>query len=70
MAKLMLEISHKTGTYNAGLFMPLARDFVVFKLCMHQVHEFASILYSSVCQPASALVRLEAPDAPALKATR
>jgi hypothetical protein len=50
--------------------MPFTGDYVVFKLCMHQVHEFASVLHSSVCQPASALAGLGAPDVPALKATR
>ncbi len=43
MAKLMHEISHKTDTQNAGLFTPSTRDFLIFKLYMHQVHEFASV---------------------------
>jgi len=50
MAKLMLASSHKTGTQNAGLF--IYSRFSLFKLCMHQVHEFASVLHSKVCQPA------------------
>lgn len=70
MAKLMLASSHKTGTQNAGLVMPFTRDFLVFKLCMHQVHEYASVFYSSICQSAPALARLLSPDAPALKETR
>lgn len=70
MAKLMLASRHKTGTQNACLVMPFTRDFLVIKLCMHQVHEFASVFYSSVCQSAPALARPLAPDAPALKAPR
>uniref|UniRef100_A0A7M2QN65 Uncharacterized protein n=1 Tax=feces metagenome TaxID=1861841 RepID=A0A7M2QN65_9ZZZZ len=37
---------------------------------MHQVHEFAFVFDSSICEPAPALARLGALDAPALKATR
>lgn len=51
-------------------FMPFIRDFPVFKQRMHQVHEFAFVFYSCVCQPAPALARLGADDAPALKAPR
>ncbi|WP_436444735.1 hypothetical protein [Enterobacter hormaechei] len=34
------------------------------------LHEFAFVFYFRICQPAPALARLGAPDAPALKATR
>ncbi|ULQ21556.1 hypothetical protein JFN84_19910 [Enterobacter hormaechei subsp. xiangfangensis] len=68
MSKLIHAFSHKTGTQNVGFFMPFIRDFPVFKRCMHQVHEFAFVFYSSFCQPAPALARLGADDAPALKA--
>ncbi|MFB4484365.1 hypothetical protein [Enterobacter hormaechei] len=70
MAKLIHAFSHKTGAQNVGFFMPFIRDFPVFKQRMHQVHEFAFVFYSCVCQPAPALARLEADDAPALKAPR
>nr|DAU67160.1 MAG TPA: hypothetical protein [Caudoviricetes sp.] len=36
---------------------------------MHLVHEFAFVFYVRFCQPAPALARLGASDAPALKAT-
>jgi hypothetical protein len=34
------------------------------------LHDFAFVFYFRICQPAPALARLGAPDAPALKATR
>lgn len=66
----MLASSHKTGTQNVGLFMPFTRDFLVIKLCMHQMHDFASVFYYSVCRSAPALAWLGTPDASALKMTR
>lgn len=59
----------KTGTENAGFFMPFFRYFSVFKRCVHLVHEFAFVFYARFCQRAPVLVRLGASDAPALKAT-
>jgi len=38
MAKLIIELSYKTGIQKAGFFMPFIRVFYVLELCMHQVH--------------------------------
>lgn len=40
MAKLMLELSHKTGTQNAGLFKPFTRAFLLF--CQVKSSDFIS----------------------------
>lgn len=40
MAKLMLELSHKTSTQNAGLFMPFTRAFLLF--CQAKTSDFIS----------------------------
>lgn len=40
MAKLMLELSHKTSTQNDGLFMPFTRAFLLF--CQAKTSDFIS----------------------------
>lgn len=40
MAKLMHELSHKTDTQNAGLFMPSTRAFLLF--CQVKSSDFIS----------------------------
>jgi hypothetical protein len=41
-----------------------------FAWCIQQMHEFAFVFDSRICEPALALARREAPDATALKAPR